>query len=105
TTFSYCGERRQGRESYVCTIHHHDPKSLLFLSGRQERVLERPLRRKRPTFASIVPSRIAATQCIAVSHPSRLYLTDDYVVTHNTALALNFGENVALNTGMPVAVF
>ena len=44
-------------------------------------------------------------QCIAVTHPSRLYLTDDYVATHNTALALNIGENVALNTGMPVAVF
>ena len=105
TSLSYRGVRRQGRESYVCTIHHHDPKSLLFLSDKQERALERPLRRKRPTFASIVPSRIAATQCIAVSHPSHLYLTDDYVVTHNTALALNIGENVALNTGMPVAVF
>jgi len=99
------GERRSGRDSHVCTIHHCDPKSLLLLSDKQDRAPDRPRRFKRPTFGSIAPSRVAATQCIAVSHPSRLYLTDDYVVTHNTALALNIGENVALNTGMPVAVF
>ena len=103
--FSYKGERCEGRESFVCNIHHPDSKSLFLLSEKQARALQKPIRRKRPTFASIEPSRIAATQCIAVTHPSRLYLTNDYVVTHNTALALNFGENVALNTGMPVAVF
>jgi replicative DNA helicase len=105
SAFSHRGERRQGRESYVCTVHHPNPKSLLLLSDKQGRALERPKRHKRPTFVSIVPSRIAPTQCIAVTHPSRVYLTDDYVVTHNTAFALNIGENVALNTGMPVAVF
>ena len=105
TSFGYRGERREGRESYVCTIHHRDPKSLLLLAEKQDRAPNAPRRCKRPTFASIVPSRIAETRCIAVSHPSHLYVTDDYVVTHNTALALNIGENVALNTGMPVAVF
>jgi len=105
TSFSYPGERRLGRDSFVCTIHHRDPKSLLLLSDKQDRARDAPSRRKRPTFASIAPSRTTATQCIAVSHPSRLYVTDDYVVTHNTALALNIGEHVALNTGMPVAVF
>jgi replicative DNA helicase len=105
SSFSYRGERKRGRASHVCTIHHHDPKSLLLLSDKQARALVAPRRHKRPTFASIVPSREAPTQCITVTHPSRLYLTDDYVVTHNTALALNIGEHVALNTGMPVAVF
>lgn len=103
--FSYKGERCEGRESFVCNIHHPDSKSLFLLSEKQARALQKPVRCKRPTFASIEPTRITATQCIAVTHPSRLYLTNDYVVTHNTALALNFGENVALNTGMPVAVF
>ena len=99
------GERKAGRDRFACTIHHPDPGSLLLLSDKQARTFGKPLRRKRPIFASIVPSRIAPTQCIAVTHPSQLYITDGYVVTHNTALALNIGENVALNTGMPVAVF
>jgi replicative DNA helicase len=103
--FTHKGVRRAGRQSFVCTIHHADPRSLLLLSDKQGRALARPERCKRPTFASIEPTRVCQTQCIAVTHPSHLYLTDDFVVTHNTALALNIGENVALNTGMPVAVF
>jgi replicative DNA helicase len=97
--------RRAERARYTCTIHHPDPKSLLLLSSRQARAPGKPARGKRPAFVSIAPARVADTQCISVTHPSRLYLTDDYVVTHNTALALNIGEHVALNTGMPVAVF
>ena len=99
------GERREGREGFVANIHHPNPGSLFLLSGKQARAPASPVRCKRPTFASITPARVAQAQCIAVSHPSRLYVTDDYVVTHNTAFALNIGENVALNTGMPVAVF
>jgi replicative DNA helicase len=105
THFHYQGERRQGRESFTCTIHHPDAGSLLLLSEKQVPTIAKPIRRRRPTFASIEPTRVTATQCIAVTHPTRTYITDDYVVTHNTALALNIGENVALNTGMPVAVF
>jgi replicative DNA helicase len=101
---SYRGERRIGRASFTCTIRHPDPSSLLLLSDDFARI--KPVQRNtRPTFASIVRTRVTPTQCIAVTHPSRLYITDDYVVTHNTAFALNIGENVALNTGMPVAVF
>jgi replicative DNA helicase len=32
-------------------------------------------------------------------------VTDDYVVTHNTAFALNLGEHIAMTAGLPVAVF
>ncbi|MBN9430286.1 MAG: replicative DNA helicase [Burkholderiales bacterium] len=60
---------------------------------------------RRPVLVSIEPTRITATQCISVSHPSRLYITDDYVVTHNTAFSLNIGEHVAVEQGLPVAVF
>jgi replicative DNA helicase len=103
--FSHLGERRNGRPCYVSTIHHPKPRSLFLLSTKQSRAPAQPRRRRFPTFTSIEPSRTAPTQCIAVSHPSRLYVTDDHVVTHNTALAINMGENVALSTGMPVAIF
>lgn len=43
--------------------------------------------------------------CIKVSHPSELYVTDDYVVTHNTTLAQNIAEHCALVQGKPAAVF
>ncbi|HTI48830.1 MAG TPA: replicative DNA helicase [Casimicrobiaceae bacterium] len=98
------GARCQRRTRYVCTIHHPEPRSLFLMSDKQLDVRESS-RRRRPMFVSIEPTRVAPVQCISVSHPSRLYVTDDYVVTHNTALAVNMGENVALNTGLPVAVF
>ncbi|MGD9946031.1 MAG: replicative DNA helicase [Burkholderiaceae bacterium] len=59
----------------------------------------------RPMLTAIEPTRVTATQCISVSHPSRLYVTDDYVLTHNTAFSLNIGEYVAVEQGLPVAVF
>jgi replicative DNA helicase len=47
-------------------------------------------------FVSVEPTRVAETQCIAVSHPSSLYITDDHVVTHNTAFALNIVQHVGV---------
>lgn len=54
---------------------------------------------------SVEPTRIAETQCISVTHPNRLYITDDYVVTHNTSFAINIAEHAAIKTRLPVAVF
>jgi replicative DNA helicase len=48
---------------------------------------------------------VTATQCIAVSHPSRLYVTDEYIPTHNTAFSLNLAEHVAVNLGLPVLIY
>lgn len=62
-------------------------------------------RKKRLTLSHIEPTGQKECQCISVSHPSHLYVTDDYIVTHNTALALNIAEHVALQEGLPVAVF
>ncbi len=57
-----------------------------------------------PVLTSIEPSRNAEAQCIAVTHPSQLYITDGYVVTHNTALALNMAQYASKNNHV-VGVF
>jgi len=75
------------------------------LPEKCERLRSKWDRQRRITFKSIEPSRTAQAQCISVSHPSRTYITNDYVVTHNTAFALNIAENVALAEGLPVVVF
>jgi len=99
------GMRVQGLPAHVCHISHPEPRSLFLLSEKQARAPETWLRQKRLTIKSIVPTRQAPCQCISVSHPDRLYITDEDVVTHNTALAINIAEHVALNEGLPVAVF
>ncbi|KVL58344.1 replicative DNA helicase [Burkholderia territorii] len=105
TSFTVDGERKAGAMAYVCTISHPDPQSLFLFEGKRERLTGARARRKMPVIAGIEPTRRTATQCISVSHPSRLYVTDDYVVTHNTAFSMNIGEYVAVEYGLPVAVF
>jgi replicative DNA helicase len=102
--YTHRGERRVGRPSYVVNLQHPEPASLVALGRKRERVPARH-RLKRLTIRAIAPSRVAAAQCITVTHPSHLYITDDYVVTHNTALALNIAQNAALAHKMPVLVF
>jgi replicative DNA helicase len=80
----------------VCNIHDVEPKELVTLSAKRARALTAPRRQRRPVFLSIEPTRFAETRCIAVSHPSRLYVTDDFVVTHNTAFALNIVQHVGV---------
>ena len=99
------GTRKAGLPAWVCNIHHPDPSSLLLLSDKQTRLPQRWQRARRITFSSIEPSRMAECRCIAVSHPSHLYITSDDVVTHNTAFSLNIAEHVALQLKKPVAVF
>ena len=95
-TYSYKGERRDGQTAYVCNIQHPDPSLFTGLERKRARLADRR-RQKRLTFASIVPTRIAEAQCLAVTHPERTYVTDDFIVTHNTALATNIAFNIARN--------
>lgn len=43
-------------------------------------------------------------QCISVSHPRALYITKDYLVTHNTAVMLHLALKAA-EQGVPVCVY
>ncbi|WP_206998128.1 replicative DNA helicase [Trinickia mobilis] len=105
TSFTRDGVRAAGALVYLCTISHPDPQNLFLFEGKRDRLSAGRVRRKLPVITAIEPTRTANTQCISVSHPTRLYLTDDYVVTHNTAFSMNIGEYVAVEYGLPVAVF
>jgi replicative DNA helicase len=97
TTFSDgAGVKKVGRAAFVCNIHYAEPRAIVTHMSKRRRALEVPQRWRRPVFISIEPTRMTETRCIAVTHPSRLYLTDDYVVTHNTAFALNIAQHVGV---------
>src|SRR5947208_1679757 len=97
TKYHLRGRKRAGRRAWVCNIQHPVPNAMFSLSAKRDRALTAPRRRRRPVFLSIEPARATETQCIAVTHPSRLYVTDDYVVTHNTAFALNIAQHVGVH--------
>ncbi len=104
-SYTYKGEKKKGRLAYVLNIHHPEPRTLFRLSEKKSRLPERYERSSKPVIVSIVPSRTVPMQCISVSHPSHLYVTDDYVVTHNTAIALNIAEHIGLELKLPVLIF
>jgi len=95
-TYTYRGERHAGRASYVCNIQVPATSSLQLLREKEDRRLKPRTRTRRLTIRSITPVRFSNTQCIAVSHPSRLYITDGFTVTHNTSLMMNIAETIAI---------
>jgi replicative DNA helicase len=105
TSYSYKGECRAGQTAFVCNLQHPDPASLVLLSTKRDRLAHGRIRQRRLNLISIEPTRETETQCIAVTHPSHLYITDNYIVTHNTAFAMNLIEHIAADERMPVAVF
>ncbi len=103
--YTYNGEKREGRDAWVINIHYAKPEQLFTLAEKKTRVISDIKRRRMPVIKSIELARKAEAQCIAVTHPDKLYITDDYVVTHNTALAVNIAENAAIKDKHSVAIF
>lgn len=55
-------------------------------------------------ISSVIPVGKKETQCISVSGPSGIYITDDVIPTHNTSLALNIAEHVAIRDRIGVGI-
>ncbi len=105
TTYTYEGVKRQGLPTYVCNLQHEDATQFVRLKRKSIRLAAGRSRQRRLNIVSIEPTRQVEMQCIAVTHPSHLYITDDYIVTHNTAFALNMAEHMAANNSKAVAFF
>jgi len=83
------------KDAYILGLRHNDPSTLVSLPRKKERV---PSDYQfagcvRAVIDRIVPSTKDVCQCITVSHPSRLYVTDNFIVTHNSFSCLFNGLN------------
>ena len=88
TFYWYAGERRQGRTSYTVKIRHPEPARLVSLPRKRER-LPADYQYKENLKNVVVwvePVGESEAKCILIDHPDHLYITDNYVVTHNTAI-------------------
>jgi SAM-dependent methyltransferase len=82
--YSYKGERRTGKPAYVvraCLPARINP---FWLSRKADAVVPKSKYQPRRFVTSVETVGVHAAQCIAIDHPSRLYVTDDFIVTHNT---------------------
>ena len=83
-SYTHNGERRQGARAYVLCLSLPAEVIPFRLARKASRV--KPKTNYLPTryIVSAEPAGRKPAQCIRVAHPSHLYVTDDFIVTHNT---------------------
>lgn len=100
TYYTYKNDKREGKTSYRITIGCKTPSKLFKLSRKKNKAAEyfdnsRTTLRRRIKSVSLVDNSDA--QCIMIDDPDHLYITDDYIVTHNTFIALYLALNDVIN--------
>lgn len=91
---TYKGERKDGALAYDIGIAVDNSSELFWLERKKDRTRPRA-RNRRLYIKRIEPCGEAEATCIAVSHPSKLYVINDFIVTHNTALATQICRHAA----------
>jgi hypothetical protein len=87
-TYTHHGEKKEGQLAYCLRIRIDNPKRLFRLSRKIEIAAEIEHQSEGRIIDKIEFSRRAEAVCISVRHPNNLYITDDFIVTHNTDLLL-----------------
>lgn len=85
--YSQDGERRPGRLVYRLTVRGNDPREMCTLARKRAAMLEKRGRNIRLRVVSVEPDQEQECVCIRVTHPSSLYVTRDYILTHNSGCA------------------
>jgi hypothetical protein len=87
-TYTHKGERRKGLRAHDLRIKVPDPVKLFRLERKRAVAAEIEHQSVARFIEKIEFSRRAEAVCIQVRHRSSLYITDDFIVTHNTDLGL-----------------
>ena len=87
-TYTYKGEKKKGLDCHVVYI--KLPNSIIpfRLDRKKNRCVKLTKYTPNRVIKSITKIGRKECQCIKVDHPSSLYVTDDFIVTHNTGAAL-----------------
>jgi replicative DNA helicase len=90
--YAYKGGKRIGRPSYKVSIICPEIESII----NSPRILKNLTKRRKsiePIVRKITFLRSDYAQCISVTHDKSLYITNDYTMTHNTSVLLNFANS------------
>jgi replicative DNA helicase len=105
TSYVHNGVKQSGRLAYVLNIAGLGEIPVFRLLAKVNRH-RKGSRNKRLNIVSIQPlDQEVEMACIKVSHPRELYVCNDYIVTHNTSLALELTKRIALQQKVGIAFF
>lgn len=104
--YSYKGESLAGMDAYMVSLRLPDSVIERIESPRLRTNLGiNKLGNRGVGIKSVVEVGEEECLCIMVSHPRHLYVTDDYVVTHNTTLYSQMAINCAVREHKPALMF
>ena len=87
TTYTYKGQKLKGKLSHRCFVSINNMSQLFSVGYKLGRIKEKTKRFTKRLIESIELIGREQAQCILIDHPEHLYLTDEFIVTHNTLLA------------------
>lgn len=90
TYYTHNGEKKAGLPAFEVDIRYKKASELFRVSRKRDRTNDSN------QYADSLKLRVSSieligkkeAQCISIDHPDRLYITDDFIVTHNTFCAL-----------------
>lgn len=100
-TYTYDGEKKQGQLAYTITISFANNIVPFRLLRKVDRYYGRTKYVEQKYVKSITYSHDEEAVCIKVSNPDELFVTRDYVLTHNTTILTKIA-NTAFNLGYNV---
>lgn len=90
-TYTHKGEKLKGRDAYNVNIRVKKPSELFRISRKKVRTDDdnQYAKELKLRVKSVELVGREETMCISIDHPDKLYVTDDFIVTHNTFCALS----------------
>lgn len=97
-TYTYKDEKKSGKMAYTVSIRYSSPRELVTLDRKLANIKHNhqyaDLKLK---ISKVEKVSNEPVQCIMIDHPDHLYITDDYVVTHNTYTAKKLAEALGVH--------
>jgi len=97
STYTYKGVKKEGKVVYLCRIHFDNASVFFRLKRKSSRVKTRTKYLTKRIIDSVEYIGDKEAQCICVNNPNHLYLTNNFIVTHNSHLAVAFAIQDILN--------
>lgn len=88
TQYEYNGEKKQGLNAYKCYPKLNDMKSLFDLSRKKDIIQNKTKYKVKRTISNIEYVGKKEAKCIMIDSKDHLYLTNNFIVTHNTMIAV-----------------
>jgi replicative DNA helicase len=103
--FSHKGKNKRGLKSYRIFADFSRTGIIPVSSQKHLRKIKPAKRSYHRAIRSITSEGIAECQCIAIDSSDSLYLTDDFIPTHNSSLMFQILDHISTDQGIPTGVF